>query len=210
MTTRPALPYGVLICAVALGASLALTSCTGQSQPDDDATKPWLDAAALAETCADEEQIALLADGIVTFEEYESAFGRFSACVTAAGGEMAGVTLVHAGGIERYDYRVGAPPSEGAGDADDTLSTIIDGCAPRHFNAVDAWWQTANPDAVAYKQRRAAALRTPLLDCLTEAGLRMPASATLDELVSAASNDAGERDQALSCLEKIGYDTWAG
>lgn len=68
--------------------------------------------------------------------------------------------------------------------------------------------QLANPDVVAYKERRAAALQGLMLECLTEAGVRMHESASLGELIRTASVDPESTQQSSQRLDEVCYATW--
>ena len=91
-----------------------------------------------------------MADGVVTSEEYQTAFRAYSACLTAAG----------------YDLRVedsnGYLVDYGIPDAA-VQSGVNDECYGSEFQQVDVTWQLANEDRSATSEL----LRT----CLTERGI---------------------------------------
>lgn len=207
-----ALTRSALHLTTALGVVLTVAACSGgDGSPTSDPTagRELINLDDLRSQGADEVQIASLADGVVTFEEYEAAFGRYSACIKDAGGLVEHPVLVRRDGIQKFDYIVRNPPlPDGVSPADADLSAENE-CSARHFIGVDVLWG-ANPDAVAYRERRAAALQKPMHDCLDENGLRMPDTATLSELVRAAAQNADASPKAASCLVTVGYETWEG
>lgn len=93
------------------------------------------------------EQQAIMADGIVTRDEYEQGFRAYQACMTAAG-ESIIVTNMDAEIIEYYGV---------AGDADVDI-----GCYTEHFESIDAEWQMVHADLTVHAAAYA--------DCLKEHG----------------------------------------
>ncbi len=81
------------------------------------------------------EQQAIMADGIVTRDEYEQGFRAYQACMTAAG-ESITVTNMDAEIIEYYSS---------VADFDVEMS-----CNTEHFQSVDIEWQTAHEDLTVH------------------------------------------------------------
>lgn len=80
-----------------------------------------------------EAQIAELADGVVTSDEYHAAFDRFSACVTAGGFDL----LVNGEEYDLIDYAIpGAARDAG----------VDEPCYFDEFAQVDTAWQLAHAD----------------------------------------------------------------
>ena len=74
-----------------------------------------------------------MSDGVVTADEYATAFGRFSACMAAAGHPLGSVDQ----GTVVYNYEV----TEDA-NSDGTYTR----CYDSEFMQVDASWQVAHED----------------------------------------------------------------
>lgn len=104
----------------------------------------WVQRATIAEPSP--QQDAETADGVVTLQEYTTAFNRLQACMAQAGHPMGVVPLTYfADGIWSstpggdgpwYQYTV----AEGGGEVFD-----VD-CYPREFDQVDALWQGEHPE----------------------------------------------------------------
>lgn len=196
----------------AIAALVVLTACGEATETTDGESESQyvVNLDELKSRGADDVQIAALTDGTVTFEEYETAFSRYSSCVASAGGAIEGAKLAVQEGVRQFHYTIVSPMTADGLGVDEAADQLVQDCNGRHYEGIDIWWQTDNPHAIAYRERRAAALQKPMFDCLTEAGLRMPATSTLDELVSAAINTGSGRDTAIDCMVAIGYETWAG
>lgn len=103
----------------------------------------WARAPRIAAPSA--QQQAETADGVVTLDEYRTAFGRLVACQAQAGQPMGDVPLSwYADGMWNTAGRGTGPwylystPSEGS-EVFDTQ------CSPREFASVDAIWQGEHP-----------------------------------------------------------------
>lgn len=177
------------------------TACapSDASPPVDDAPSLEASATEAREAGASEEQVAVLESGEIAFEDYEAAMNRAYACMRDAGVtvDVVGVRSYH--GVTVLDATMVAP--EG-GDA------VVDECYLEHARYVDAYWQVSSPDAVAYDERRATALKPLLRDCLTQRDVDWPADASFDELARLALDPGASAEE--NCLDAVGYSTWDG
>lgn len=92
------------------------------------------------------QQRAETADGVVTLDEYRTAFNRLAACQAQAGQPLGDVPLLwyadgmwNSAGRGAGPWYFASPPSTGS-DVFDTQ------CYPREFADVDALWQSEHPE----------------------------------------------------------------
>lgn len=109
---------------------------------------------------------AALADGRVTFDEYEAGFLRYKDCLSRAGYPLTDVHFDQS--KQLYTFVVGAPAVESGAD---------DSCYVQEFEPLDRAWQTdlsrpGNFDATVVSWYR---------DCLNEAGVSVPAGMSAPE-----------------------------
>ncbi len=122
---------------------LALSGCASAVP-----TEPG-DASAITGAMS-EAQRSALADHVVSYDEYQDAYRRYSACV-----EAAGYAVERLGETNRViDYRI---PEAAVQDGSASV------CYDRHFRLVDSTWQLSREDS----SEQAAQYR----DCLTAAGI---------------------------------------
>lgn len=95
-----------------------------------------------------EEVVAALADGVVTREEYEAAFLRYSACMDKVGAPLVSVSMTSE--IITYSSVAGA-------DVDYR-------CLGTHFRPIDSSWQIAHPSNDSDRIRQ-------IVRCLEEQGI---------------------------------------
>ncbi|GIG20910.1 hypothetical protein Cch01nite_16340 [Cellulomonas chitinilytica] len=192
-----------LLLLTATGLVAVLSACSPTSTPDAVPTSglsPLEQSAASArEAGVDEAQLAILESGSVGFEDYELAMNRAYECMRAAGVDVdvRGVKPYH--GVTILDVTI-----EGGGHAD----ALAEDCYERHARYVDAYWQVSSPDAVAYAERRAVALKPALQQCLTDQDVDWPQDASFEELGNLAFGPGTDPEQ--SCFEQIGYSQWEG
>jgi len=158
----------------------------------------------------DPEQLTVFDDGDVTYDEYEGAMNRAFECMRDAGLRVAVAGTTTQNGVTVLNYTVAGTTSQTdlAGPAGRGLQ---DDCYDRAARYVDSYWQVASDDAVAYFERRAAALAPPLRACLTDAGRDFPADASFDDLLHIAVElQESDPDPASDCIGVIGYASWRG
>jgi hypothetical protein len=194
---------------LAVGAALLGGCSGGPAAPVATPTGP-VDIATQARQAkgVDPEQLAVFDDGDVTYDEYETAMGRAFDCMRDGGLKVVVAGTKTQNGVTVLSYTIAGTSRETdlAGPAGRKLQ---DDCYDRAARYVDSYWQVSSDDAVAYFERRAAALTPPLRTCLTDAGGDFPADASFDELLHVAV-DLTEKDPASDCIGEIGYSSWQG
>jgi len=186
---------------------VTLAACGGPGEDSATSVASGLVAEA-REAGADESQLEILADGQVTYTEYEQAMNRAFACLRERDFDVDVKGTKPFNGVTVLDYQV-----QGTTDAtnldDPTARERMLECELRYSDAVNSFWQVMSPDAVAFIERRDAALAPGLAACLGEHDVDVPDDATMHELVL-ASVDLTTRDESVDCLLEIGYDEWDG
>ena len=203
-------PRGVAALGGLLVALVLLAGCSGEpTEPAPTATGP-VDIATQARQAkdVDPEQVAVFDDGDVTYEEYEAAMNRSFECMRDAGLRVNVVGTKTQNGVTVLNYTVSGTTT-GTDLAGPAGRGLNEGCYARAARYVDSYWQVSSDDAVAYFERRAAALAPPLRACLTDAGADYPTDASFDELLHVAGQ-LWEKDQTTDCIGEIGYSSWNG
>lgn len=190
----------VISAALAVLAAASAAGCGATAEPDQGGGSAGAIAAA-EDQGADPQQVEALADGTVTYEEYEAAFGRYFACVEDAGSRVEDRQVVTQEGIKQLHYVIATP--------DGASTDLATACYGTHVQAIDMYWQTENPDLVAYRERRATALRPSLVACLDDAGVD-PGDATYEEMVDEVLGRGVDGRPGADCLGTIGHETWEG
>lgn len=150
---------------------------------------------------ADPAQIALFADGVIDYTDYESATNNFASCAKDAGLTVTiGGTSVSQG-VTLLQYSVKIP----AGKNRD----LVDACYDKNLKFVDMYWQTESPDAIAYSDRRAVALKPQLQECLKGYNVDFPDDASFDDLINYSNKHMTEIDTE-NCMHDIGFMSWQG
>lgn len=188
--------------------ALACAGCGSDSEPESyEQQSARALAGALAEATAagaDESQLEVLSGSEVTFDQYQGAIDRALECMSDAGLEVVTNEVIRWNGKDMVSYAVGA----GALTEEQTLP-VKDECYVSYAQFVDMYWQGSTPDALAYSDRREAALREPLAQCLAGYGVDAPDEASFRELLVLASGHVGA-DPDQDCVTDIGYSTWEG
>lgn len=186
---------------------VTLAACGGSGEGSATPAASGLVAEA-REAGADESQLEILADGQVTYAEYEEAMNRAFACLRERDFDVDVKGTKPFNGVTVLDYQV-----QGTTDAtnldDPTARERMLECELRYSDAVNSFWQVMSPDAVAFIERRDVALAPALAGCLGAHDVDVPDDATMHELVL-ASVDLTTRDESVDCLLEVGYDEWDG
>lgn len=190
---------------------LATAVCVGCSGGPEGTSYEEASAKALAGALAgarsagvDATQIETLSGPEVTFAQYQAAVDRALRCMQDAGMRVVQQDVARWNGRDLVTYAVGS----GSLPEDQAL-TVQDDCYERYARYVDEFWQTSTPDGLAYEERRAGALRAPLVQCLDAHAVDVPEQASFRELVVLAGDHAqAQPDQ--DCLDDVGYATWEG
>lgn len=92
------------------------------------------------------QQDAETDDGVVTLQEYTTAFNRLQACMAQAGHPMAVVPLTYAEDGLWSSTPGGDGPWYRYGIASESIEVYDTQCYPREFEAVDTIWQGEHPE----------------------------------------------------------------
>lgn len=186
------------IALVAFAAALAVSACGGGGRPHDQKEASSL-AAERAKTTS-EFQKPMLADGVVTYAEYERAALAEIDCIKKA---LPGVRVdgPHA---TQGDHPILEYTLEVVGDVPVDEETRFEEsqakCHRTYLSDVGSVW--AIEDVPSEEERKA--LLVDLGACLSRAGLDLPEKTELDD-ISDALDDAGEMsDEAGACMEQHG------
>jgi len=150
----------------------------------------------------DQSQRDILADGDVSFEEYESAVDRALTCMREGGLTVDRRGTTEVDGQARIDYTVDTP------SGDRTAAATLDSCYDRYARLVDTYWQAVVPERDGYYARRDAALTPALQECLTRNDVTWAPGESMDELLLRAAEL--QEDGGADCPAEIGLATWSG
>jgi hypothetical protein len=140
---------------------------------------------------------AALSDGKVTIDEYHAAMEHYFSCVRKSGYTVEGIEERKKSGVLQVIYRI---------QGDYTLSAdALQTCYSDTAEAVDAYWQTSSPGALAFQAHREKALNAPLMACLRKHNLATSTVKTFEQGVVAAQQAAVTGG---GCLDEIGFNTW--
>ncbi len=173
---------------------VALVGCTPGTTPTS-SRAPFSEAlreellVALAE--APPSQRAILADGEVTFDEYESAVLATLACLRDAGIEVGELRRSPDGTYLEYTY--GGVPDEGVA----SLEELFNDCRDANSIYVEDYYALEHaPTASEVAERVEQASR-----CMREGGMTVPQGASFQDLQDLVPTDP---DTALECLRAAG------
>ncbi len=196
--------------AVVLAATALLAGCSpdeGSPVPAD--TDPAAAFAAEAHAAgADEAQVAALTDGEVTYAEYEAAMNRSFECMRTQGFQVDVKGARPYNGVTILEFEVGGTNSATNLDTE-AGRALLEDCNRRHSSQVESFWQAMSPDAVAYNERRDAALSPLLRECLDRNDVDLAEDASMHDMIAAAT-DLLVRTDGTDCVTEIGYPTWDG
>jgi hypothetical protein len=210
--------HGLVGTAAALvAAAVVLTGCTGESTPRATADPVAEAVAAVKAQGGDADELAAFSDRTITYDEYEAAMTRAFDCERALGATVTVTGTKKEEGVTRIEATTTARSAD---------AKALDDCYTHHAQAVDMYWQVSSPDAVAFQERRSAALLPALRDCLTRHGVDWAKDESFHELMAKGvtgrqGDDAGSTDGAvtldsgssgaqLDCPAEIGYASWDG
>ncbi|UZN03888.1 hypothetical protein [Cellulomonas sp. S1-8] len=195
--------------AAAAGVALLLLTTAGCGAPSTSeqgaADEPALAARAAG---ADASQVEILQDGTVTYDEYESAMNRSFECMRERGFEVRVKGTVPSNGVTLLDYEVEGT-SSGTDLESESARALIEECRTTWSTEVDRFWQVSSPDAIAYAERRDAAIKPIMRACLEKHDVDLPDDATMLDMIHAAT-DLQSKDEGADCITESGYTTWKG
>lgn len=107
------------------------------NQDDDVVFEPAGRVAAAKEAGASEAQVALLADGLLTFAEYRQAVLAMVACSRLEGVEVIALGTNRSGGYPLVNYAI---PAEAPGMTEQDVLAKVDGCGAIHSTNIEIIW----------------------------------------------------------------------
>lgn len=189
--------------AVVIGVAATLAGCSSDESPALSSTAEGVAAFATEAKAggADASQVDLMADGVVDYADYEAAMNSYAQCVEDRGlvATIGDPSTVQ--GVTQIVVDVTLPEGGDPGQIDD--------CYVRKAKYIDMYWQTSSPDAMAFSERRAHALKPQLEECLAGYQVDFPEDAAFDELVDVAIQHFSEV-QTENCMHDINFTFWEG
>lgn len=151
-------------------------------------------AAAIADPAISDEVKAVLADGIVTFSEYEASVPRMAQCVKDAGARFRTADQPSLDWRGLYTYTVGWPVASPRPD-----------CVERHVGILDLSWK----ELTAPSEQEESAAMDKLAQCMIDIGLaaEVPQGRRREDF-DALGPTLSEEARALyvSCAQRIGEE----
>jgi len=184
----PGMPSTLLVVAMTL--ALAGFGCRNEGSGKSNDSLQGLNPVALTELRkgAGKEQLEMLADGEVTFQEYEQAILSTITCISNAGITVGTPELKYQRKYYWYDWEI-------PGDKADELFPKLDACTGAWRPIVDAWYLEIAPT-----EAEISAGRRALLTCLRDAGIDIPVEATEQDFARLRSSPS---PKFLKCVEKV-------
>jgi len=184
----PGMPSTLLVVAMTL--ALAGFGCRNEGSGKSNDSLQGLNPVALTELRkgAGKEQLEMLADGEVTFQEYEQAILSTITCISNAGITVGTPELKYQRKYYWYDWEI-------PGDKADELFPKLDACTGAWRPIVDAWYLEIAPT-----EEEILAGRRALVTCLRDAGIDIPVEATEQDFARLRSSPS---PKFLKCVEKV-------
>ncbi len=148
---------------------------------------------------ASEEQLAILENGPVTFDEYQAAVGTTIACLRAAGIDVINDTVTQAQGYPAIHYSYAA---SSVGRTDDQTTAISDQCIFTNSFFVESEYENS-PTVLEAKDGRFAQYRDALVACIRSSGGDVDDNADREHVITAA--DTVLDASGVNCLATTGY-----
>ena len=207
------------VACLALGLVLGLAGCTtgasgpdspngagtSSGQPTDGSTTiqvtgdPGGITAAMRTRGASPEQIAVVENGDVTFEDYQAAVGKTIACLRGAGIDVINDAVTTAPGYPVIPYSFGASST---GRTDDQTLAIADECIYTNSFFVEGAYARSTA-VLEVKDARFAQYRDALVSCIRSHDGQVDDDADM-RLVSIAATDV-QIATGVDCLATTGY-----
>ncbi len=172
----------MLFCALAGVVLLSACGASGQA-PRPPTRLSWdeiLRKTTVAATShgASPEQLAVIASGRVTFEDYEVAVRRTLACLESNGIDTIGSGVTRAKGYPEiaYSYAASSP-----GRTDEQTDEVAQRCINQHSLFVEGLYRDS-PEVQAAMDQAFESRRTRVIECLEKQGLRVAATSTRSDL----------------------------
>ena len=194
----------VVIVAVLSAVVLGACGSAGGSDPDRKASQDR--AAQLRELAsqarqagADQTQIALLEGGEITFEQYQAAMHRWTACVRQAGVDVIDNGIDDSRGFPLLDIGISA---SSPGRTDTQTQAVVDDCEKRYSKWVNYAYQTSGASVEA-KDKLFQERRPAYIACLRQHGAHVDDDATRQEAMAAEAN-LWATDPTVNCQGEVG------
>lgn len=177
------------------------TAPAGVEQTDDGVTFAVDGAVASAEASGTaDEVVAMLSDGLLTFDEYESAMLRTFECANQAGVEVVELGVTDDDGYPQVNYAV---PVQAEGMTEAETEQAFADCYTTYGLAVDSKWQVGNSEnsRPGVLEAKIAALA----ECLDANGVPTAATEDIQDLpaLERAADDLF-REEGVNCMEESG------
>ncbi|MCC6958594.1 MAG: hypothetical protein IT301_02000 [Dehalococcoidia bacterium] len=187
-TFRKAIRFTAI--AAATTVAIACYGCRNEGSGEAADAPQGLNPVALTELRkgAGKEQLEMLADGEVTFQEYEQAILSTITCISDAGITVGTPELKYQRKYYWYDWEI-------PGDKADELFPKLDACTGAWLPIVDAWYLEIAPT-----EEEISAGRRALVTCLRDAGIDIPVEATEQDFARLRSSPS---PKFLKCVEKV-------
>lgn len=184
----PGMPSTLFVVVMAL--ALAGSGCRSEGSSAAVDAPQGINLVALTELRkgAGKEQLEMLADGEVTFQEYEQAILSTITCISDAGITVGTPELKYQRKYYWYDWEI-------PGDKADELFPKLDACTGAWLPIVDAWYLEIAPT-----EEEISAGRRALVTCLRDAGIDIPVEATEQDFARLRSSPSPE---FIDCAEKV-------
>ncbi len=189
MGASRAIPRLAAIVAITIVAIAALSCRNGGSEETNDSPER-LSSVALTELRkqAGDEQLSMLADGQISFDEYEQAILSTIKCISDAGISVGPPELKYRRKYYTYDWEI-------PGDRADELFPKLDACTSAWRPVVDGWYLENTPT-----EEEISSARRALVACLRDAGIDIPAEPTEQDFARLRSSPS--RD-FIGCADRI-------
>ena len=187
-TFRKAIRFAAI--AAATTVAIACYGCRNEGSGEAADAPQGINPVALTELRkgAGKEQLEMLADGEVTFQEYEQAILSTITCISDAGITVGTPELKYQRKYYWYDWEI-------PGDKADELFPKLDACTGAWRPIVDAWYLEIAPT-----EEEISAGRRALVTCLRDAGIDIPLEATEQDFARLRSSPSPE---LIDCVEKV-------
>lgn len=181
MTTRWSSATRVSLIFVTMACLSVLNGCVPaqQSLPGPRTPQPWSETLRKAKVAATSkgaspEQLAVIASGRVTFEDYEKAVRRTISCLESNGVTVVNKDVTRENGFPQilYSYSVSSP-----GRTDQQTDDVSQSCINTHSLFIEGLYGDS-PEVQAAMDRAFEGKRADVVACLKEQGIQVPSDAT--------------------------------
>ena len=159
-------------------------ACGGERPVPEQREHPRVDPSVLAAQTSGYQRQAL-ADGVVTFAEYERAVLATIDCLKAGGLTVEGPTPRNNGRLLDFSFGAERKPGESPADADTRILQISNKCDDEFRLDIDKVWTQQNLLTPAQRDVQ----RAQLIECLRDAGSDIAVDADEEEVFKAAIED---------------------